>query len=72
MNTFVRAKLALDDEIDTIRIFDPESQRSLDKIDAIHLLPGRELPLDEASREAAPPIAVWGPLDMSTPAAPDS
>ena len=24
----------LDDEIDTIRIFDPESQRSLDKIDA--------------------------------------
>jgi len=39
----------LDDEIETIRVFDPESQRSLDKIDAVHLLPGRELPLDEAA-----------------------
>ncbi len=37
----------LDDEIDTIRGFDPESQRSLEKIDAVHLLPGRELPLEE-------------------------
>ncbi|MDB6163488.1 MAG: mfd, partial [Xanthomonadaceae bacterium] len=43
----------LDDEIDTIRIFDPESQRSLEKIDAIHLLPGRELPLDEVSLKRA-------------------
>lgn len=32
----------LDDEVDTIRVFDPESQRSLEKIDAIHLLPGRD------------------------------
>jgi transcription-repair coupling factor (superfamily II helicase) len=39
----------LDDDIDTIRVFDPESQRSLEKIDRIHLLPGRELPLDEAA-----------------------
>ncbi|GAB3090067.1 transcription-repair coupling factor [Lysobacter terrae] len=39
----------LDDEIETIRVFDPESQRSLDKIDSVHLLPGRELPLDESS-----------------------
>ena len=39
----------LDDEIDSIRHFDPESQRSLDRIDSVHLLPGRELPLDEAS-----------------------
>ena len=39
----------LDDEIETIRVFDPESQRSLDKIDSVHLLPGRELPLDDAS-----------------------
>ncbi len=38
----------LDDEIDTIRVFDPESQRSLDRIDRIELLPGREVPLDEA------------------------
>jgi len=39
----------LDDEIDSIRRFDPESQRSLDRIDAVHMLPGRELPMDEAS-----------------------
>ena len=38
----------LDDEIDTIRVFDPESQRSLDRIDRIELLPGREVPLDDA------------------------
>ncbi|MGH8075157.1 MAG: transcription-repair coupling factor, partial [Lysobacter sp.] len=43
----------LDDEIDTIRGFDPETQRSFDKIDAVHLLPGRELPLDEASLKRA-------------------
>ena len=43
----------LDDEIDTIRAFDPESQRSLEKIDAVHLLPGREVPLDEASLKRA-------------------
>ncbi|GAB3513439.1 transcription-repair coupling factor [Pseudoxanthomonas daejeonensis] len=39
----------LDDEIDSIRRFDPESQRSLDRIDSVHMLPGRELPMDEAS-----------------------
>lgn len=43
----------LDDEIDTIRAFDPESQRSLDKIDAVRLLPGREVPLDDASLKRA-------------------
>ncbi|MBF6023654.1 transcription-repair coupling factor [Lysobacter niastensis] len=43
----------LDDEIETIRAFDPESQRSLDKIDAVHLLPGREVPLDDASLKRA-------------------
>ncbi|MBW3551051.1 MAG: transcription-repair coupling factor [Proteobacteria bacterium] len=43
----------LDDEIDTIRGFDPETQRSLERIDAVHLLPGRELPLDEASVKRA-------------------
>lgn len=43
----------LDDEIETIRVFDPESQRSLDKIDAVHLLPGRELPLDDAALKRA-------------------
>src|SRR5690606_29177384 len=43
----------LDTDIESIRRFDPESQRSLDKIDAIHMLPGREVPLDEAARERA-------------------
>ncbi|QQP96311.1 transcription-repair coupling factor [Lysobacter enzymogenes] len=43
----------LDDEIETIRAFDPESQRSLDKIERVRLLPGREVPLDEASLKRA-------------------
>lgn len=36
-----------DDEIESIRHFDPETQRSLDQVEAIHLLPAREYPLDE-------------------------
>jgi transcription-repair coupling factor (superfamily II helicase) len=36
----------LDDEIDTIRGFDPESQRSLERYDSVQLLPGREIPLE--------------------------
>ncbi|QGW65738.1 transcription-repair coupling factor [Lysobacter soli] len=43
----------LDDEIETIRAFDPESQRSLEKIDAVHLLPGREVPLSDAALKRA-------------------
>ena len=42
-----------DDEIDSIRAFDPETQRSLDKVDAVRLLPGREVPLDDESRKRA-------------------
>ncbi|HZW19385.1 transcription-repair coupling factor [Luteimonas lutimaris] len=42
-----------DDTIDTIRGFDPETQRSLDKVEAVQLLPGREVPLDEASTARA-------------------
>lgn len=37
----------LDDEIDSLRSFDPESQRGLEQCDSIDLLPGREFPLDE-------------------------
>jgi transcription-repair coupling factor (superfamily II helicase) len=37
-----------DDEIDSIRVFDPETQRTNDRIDDISLLPAREFPLDEA------------------------
>ena len=42
-----------DETIDTIRGFDPETQRSLDKVDAVQLLPGREVPLDDASAARA-------------------
>jgi len=38
-----------DDEIETIRTFDTETQRSLDACDEIRLLPAREFPLDEAA-----------------------
>jgi len=37
-----------DDEIETLRTFDPESQRSLDKVQQIQLLPGKEYPINEA------------------------
>jgi len=36
----------LDDEIETLRIFNPETQRSDQRIEQIQLLPGREYPLD--------------------------
>lgn len=36
-----------DDEIESLRTFDPESQRSLDKVAAVQLLPGKEYPMDE-------------------------
>ncbi len=36
-----------DDEIEQIRSFDPETQRSLDKVTSLRLLPAREFPLDE-------------------------
>ncbi|MCU7796039.1 MAG: transcription-repair coupling factor [Candidatus Thiodiazotropha sp. (ex Myrtea spinifera)] len=38
-----------DDEVDTIRTFDPETQRSAEKLDRIEMLPAREFPLDEAA-----------------------
>ncbi len=40
-----------DDEIDTIRTFDPDSQRSLESIDSIKLLPAHEFPLDKEARD---------------------
>ena len=42
----------LDRDVDSIRRFDPDTQRSLDKLDGIHLLPARETPLNpDAVRE---------------------
>jgi transcription-repair coupling factor (superfamily II helicase) len=37
-----------DDEIDEIRLFNPENQRSKEKVDSINLLPAHEFPIDEA------------------------
>jgi transcription-repair coupling factor (superfamily II helicase) len=38
-----------DEEIDTIRKFDPESQRSTGKVSRVDLLPAREYPCDETA-----------------------
>jgi transcription-repair coupling factor (superfamily II helicase) len=40
------------DEVDSIRTFDPDTQRSLYPVPEVRLLPGREFPLDEAARQA--------------------
>ena len=39
-----------DNEIDSIRTFDPDSQRSLYPVPEVQLLPGREFPMDDAAR----------------------
>ncbi len=36
-----------DDEIETLRTFDPENQRSIDKVQSIRLLPAKEFPLQK-------------------------
>ncbi|MBA4178171.1 MAG: transcription-repair coupling factor, partial [Leptothrix sp. (in: Bacteria)] len=40
------------DEVDSIRTFDPDSQRSLYPVPEVRLLPGREFPMDETARTA--------------------
>jgi transcription-repair coupling factor (superfamily II helicase) len=40
-----------DDEIETIRTFDPETQISDDRVDRVHMLPAREFPLTDAGIE---------------------
>jgi len=42
----------LDDQLETIRAFDPDTQRGLYPVPDIRLLPGREFPIDEAARQA--------------------
>lgn len=37
-----------DDEIESLRSFDPENQRTIDQLDEINLLPAREMPLDKS------------------------
>jgi transcription-repair coupling factor (superfamily II helicase) len=39
-----------DNEVDSIRTFDPDTQRSLYPVPAVRLLPGREFPMDDDSR----------------------
>lgn len=38
-----------DDEIDSLRTFDPETQRSIDKVERIRILPAREYPFQKDS-----------------------
>ncbi|MBL6717387.1 MAG: transcription-repair coupling factor [Pseudomonadales bacterium] len=38
-----------DDEIESLRTFDPESQRTLETLDTLRLLPAKEFPLDETA-----------------------
>ncbi|MDX3775174.1 transcription-repair coupling factor [Chromatiaceae bacterium AAb-1] len=40
-----------DNEVDGIRTFDPDTQRSLDKVGSIELLPAHEFPTDKAAIE---------------------
>lgn len=40
-----------DDEVDEIRLFDPDTQRSSDKLDAIELLPAHEFPTHDEGIE---------------------
>jgi transcription-repair coupling factor (superfamily II helicase) len=40
-----------DNEVDSIRVFDPDSQRSLYPVPEVRLLPGREFPMDERARQ---------------------
>lgn len=38
-----------DAEVESLRTFDPETQRTVDKVDAIRLLPAREFPLTDSA-----------------------
>jgi len=41
-----------DDQVDSIRAFDPDTQRSLYPVKDVRLLPGHEFPFDDAARTA--------------------
>src|SRR5690606_24012619 len=38
-----------DDEIESLRIFDPDTQRTIEQVDRVELLPAREFPFDDAA-----------------------
>lgn len=49
-NTPFRIDL-FDDEIESLRIFDPETQRSIEAVSEVELLPSHEFPMDDAARK---------------------
>jgi transcription-repair coupling factor (superfamily II helicase) len=54
-----------DDAVESIRAFDPETQRSLHQVDAVKLLPAREFPLtDEAMRGFRDRLRERFPIDV--------
>jgi transcription-repair coupling factor (superfamily II helicase) len=54
-----------DDEIESIRAFDPETQRSSHPVEAVNLLPAREFPLtDEAMRAFRDRLRERFPIDV--------
>ncbi|HEX7340857.1 MAG TPA: transcription-repair coupling factor [Rhodanobacteraceae bacterium] len=54
-----------DDNVDSIRRFDPETQRSEDKVESVELLPAREFPLtEEATREFRNRLRERFPIDV--------
>jgi transcription-repair coupling factor (superfamily II helicase) len=56
----------LDRDVDSIRYFDPDTQRSGDKLERIHLLPARETPLSpDAVREFRRRYRVRFPGDLT-------
>src|SRR5690348_18452324 len=51
--------------VESIRAFDPETQRSLHQVDAVRLLPAREFPLtDEAMRAFRDRLRERFPIDV--------
>ncbi|MGH8111130.1 MAG: transcription-repair coupling factor, partial [Rhodanobacteraceae bacterium] len=54
-----------DDTVESIRAFDPDTQRSLHQVDAVNLLPAREFPLtDEAMRAFRDRLRERFPIDV--------
>ncbi|MEO7149826.1 MAG: transcription-repair coupling factor, partial [Rhodanobacteraceae bacterium] len=55
----------LDEDIDSIRSFDPETQRSLHQVDIVELLPAREFPLtEEATKSFRERLRERFPIDV--------
>ncbi|HPA02618.1 MAG TPA: CarD family transcriptional regulator, partial [Chiayiivirga sp.] len=54
-----------DEDVDSIRTFDPETQRSLHKVSSVRMLPAREFPLDEeSSRRFRSALRERFPIDL--------